>query len=104
LNLSRPTLYKYLEEYEEKKYKDIDKKTRKVFDFIKKRTTVSKIAVIDFIVNQLEDNTPSEIKKLFAAINKDEDLIDILLNEIHDVGTKGVITNIKLLYKKEIEK
>ncbi len=103
LSLSRPTLYKYLEEYEKKKYKDIDIKTRKILDFIKKKTTVSKIAVMNYIINQLEDNKPSEIRKLCDAIDKEEELTNSLLEDIHEVGVKGVIQKIKSIYYKEQE-
>lgn len=101
LNLSRPTLYKYLEEYEQKKYKDIDKKTKAVFDFIKKKTTFSKIEVIDYIINELNNDKPEEINKLIDAILLDKALVGKLVNDIHDIGIKGVIIKIKSLYIKE---
>ena len=63
LNLSRPTLYKYIEEYEKRKYKDIDQISRKVFDFIKKKTTYHKIQVIDFIIQIGKDHSSEELKK-----------------------------------------
>ncbi len=100
LNISRPTLYKYLDEYESKNYKDIDKNTRKVFDYVKKRSTISKVAVIDFIINDLYDKKPEEIKKLYQAIEKDENLTESILLDIHEVGVKGVLNKIKSLYEK----
>jgi predicted transcriptional regulator len=101
LNLSRPTLYKYIDEYENRKYKDIDKRTRQVFDFIKKKSTISKIEVIDFIINQGTDDVRDEIKTLYNAIESDKVLMDYLLADIHEVGSKGVVEKIKKIYDKE---
>lgn len=103
LDISRPTLYKYLEEYESNKYKDIDKKTKRVFDFIKKPSTISKIAVIDFIINQIKDDTPEAMVSLYNAIDKDNALSNLLLHDIHNIGVNGVKDKIKTLYRKEPE-
>lgn len=104
LNLSRPTLYKYIDEYENRKYKDIDKRTRQVFDFIRKKSTISKIAVIDFIINQYKGDAKDEIISLYYGIDKDLELSNLLLEDIHEIGTKGVIKKIKDIYKEEREK
>ena len=103
LNLSRPTLYKYIDEYEKKELKDIDRKTRGVFDFIKKTSTISKIAVIEYIINQTKDETPEAISSLYKAIDQDEVLSNFLMHDIHEIGAKGVIDKIRSLYIKEPE-
>jgi len=103
LNISRPTLYKYLEEYESRKYKDIDKNTKRVFDFIKKTSTISKIAVIDYIINKIFDDTPEAMVNLYNAIDKDNSLSNLLLHDIHNIGVNGVKDKIKTLYRKEPE-
>ena len=104
LNLSRPTLYKYIEEYEKRKYKDIDITSRKVFDFIKKKTTYHKIQVIDFIIQLGKDNSSEELNKLFESIDEHKELKDELIKDIHQIGVKGVINKIQLIYKKKEKK
>ncbi|MFW6272812.1 MAG: hypothetical protein ACOC2U_03430 [bacterium] len=51
LKISRPTLYKYIESFEKKEYQKIDYHVLDIFKFINKRTTKSKLSVIEYIIN-----------------------------------------------------
>lgn len=56
LRISRPTLYKYIESYENKDYKNIDHYTYTVLKFINKKEIITKLQVIDYIINSEKTN------------------------------------------------
>ncbi len=90
LNYSRPTLYKYLDDYTKKNYNLIDFKVKKVFDFIMKKNTLTKISVIEYIISLNEEQNTSDIN---IEINN-------LINElINDFGEKKVIEYLSKLKK-----
>lgn len=101
LNISRPTLYKYIDAYEQEKYAEMSKKSKKIFMFIDKNPTASKIDVIDYIIHLNKTHSFEELKSLFHAIENDEKLIDYLVHDVHQNGVKGVIKKLKISYKKE---
>lgn len=72
LNFSRPTLYKYIDDYEKRNYSKIDYNVLQVLKFINNRKTVSKLQVIDYIVN----------------FNKETDIINDRIDEIIDTDDK----------------
>lgn len=76
LKYSRPTLYKYLDDYDRKKYEMIDFKVKKVFDFIMKKTTLTKISVIEYIISLEDEQSHDEINKEIHHI------VDELIKEI----------------------
>lgn len=55
IGVSRPTLYKYLNEYETNQYKNIDHDIVLLFDYIMKSTTFSKLQVMEFIGKMRRD-------------------------------------------------
>lgn len=60
LNVSRPTLYKYMEMYERKDRKQIPGDVKKVFTYISRKGTMSKEQVIVYIVNEIHRKDDSE--------------------------------------------
>lgn len=80
LGFSRPTLYKYLEDYDKKRYSEIDYKVKRVFDFVMKRTTISKISVINYIIKLDNENDNSNLSE---RINSDS-ILTVLLEKILD--------------------
>ncbi len=53
LNLSRPTLYKYINLYDENKSKEVPKSINKLFDYINKNELIGKSNVINYIFNEI---------------------------------------------------
>jgi len=85
LNISRPTLYKYIDDFEKKRMSKIDYEVIQLFKFISKKTTLSKLQVIDYIVNKKDQNTDfyTKIKKVVNTPEKEE-----LLTKMLDVFDK----------------
>lgn len=53
LQISRPTIYKYIEDYDLNNKKNINANIVKLFDYICKNTLIDKSNVIKYILNQL---------------------------------------------------
>jgi len=79
LNVSRPTLYKYLELYEAKEYDQIDKKCFDLFSFIDNTRSIKRPTIMDYLINKIipieyESGTDVEIissvRKLSGSVNK----------------------------------
>lgn len=63
LNISRPTMYKFIEYYDECNYKDINKKIVKLFDYIMNNEMIGKNNVINYILNNLANLNDLDITK-----------------------------------------
>ena len=83
LDVSRPTIYKYLDDFESRKYKQIDSQVLDTFRFINKKNTLTKLQVIDYIIKSKRDQEglPSELTKKIERIV----LEDNRLSELEDV-------------------
>lgn len=55
LQLSRPTVYKFINCYDKKQFKMIDDKALKLFNFIEENEFVGKRGAISYILNDLSD-------------------------------------------------
>lgn len=53
LNVSRPTLYRYLELYENKEYNEIDKKCFDLFSFIDNAKSLKRPLLMDYLINKV---------------------------------------------------
>jgi DNA-binding CsgD family transcriptional regulator len=65
LGISRPTLYKYLELYENKDYNEIDKKCFDLFSFIDKNKNIQRHVIMDYLINKvipIQEASESEIE------------------------------------------
>ena len=82
LNISRPTLYKYIEDFNGKQYSKIDYYVLDVLKFIKRKTTISKLQVIDYIIKQKQmlpnDHLVEKMKNLIDNERKEELLVKLL--------------------------
>ncbi|MDX9691475.1 MAG: hypothetical protein RBT45_03405 [Acholeplasmataceae bacterium] len=70
LEISRPTLYRYLELYENKEYNEIDKKCLDLFSFIDNQKNIQRHVIMDYIINKV---IPVE-----DIINSDVEIISIV--------------------------
>lgn len=99
LGISRPTLYKYLEAYEEKKYKQVEMQTLAVFRFINKTSTISKLQVFNYIVQLQKEragvssNVTHQIEKIIVQDGREEELIALL--KLFDLpNSKSIIQSV----------
>jgi len=93
LNISRPTMYKYLELYENRDYSKIDKVTFDLFSFIDTEIDLSKPSLMNYLIykivpaNQLggDDRLSKvieEVRKLSTSLNS-EDKIKFICENPH---------------------
>lgn len=57
LDLSRPTLYKFMDLYDKRKYKDINKSVLKLFKYIDETPNIGKANVMAYILNNPDITT-----------------------------------------------
>lgn len=72
LDLSRPTLYKFIDLYDKRKYKNINKRVLKLFKYIDETPNIGKANVVAYILNNPDitskDNEDDDsIANIFAA-------------------------------------
>ena len=105
LDISRPTLYKYLELYENKEYNEIDKKCFDLFSFIDNNKNIQRHIIMEYLINKViplketngsdieviswvrklsesfNDNDKKKLKiiGIIASSNKFDDIIDALV-------------------------
>lgn len=99
LGYSRPTLYKYLEDYEKKQYKQINFRVKKVFDFIMKKRTLSKIEVINYILQLDSEVDKTSFDILVEELKKDEKLVQDISDYVQKHGQDKIIKKIKKYLK-----
>ena len=92
LKISRPTLYKLIEMYDDDEYEKIDKKKLELFNYINDTPKLSKKQVINFIVqNQIMTSEGDERDSLASFVGKYEYTGSI--GEEQDEVIRNVITN-----------
>lgn len=70
LQISRPTMYKFIDYYDEHNFDLINKKVLKLFNYISENEFVGKKSVVSFILNNLVEIQPVGEKKEISVINK----------------------------------
>ena len=82
LNITRPTLYKFIEIFDSGKRKGIDPTTLKVFLFIEKYPLCGKVQIINYLINLIKSgNTKTEAYSNRTAFsNVDASIIKFLEN------------------------
>ena len=70
LQISRPTMYKFIEYYDEQKFDLINRKVLKLFNYISENEFIGKKTVISYILNNLVELKPIGEKNDVAVINK----------------------------------
>ncbi len=103
LNVSRPTLYKYLELYENKEIDKIDKKTYDLFKYIESTRGLTKPILMDHLYNEYlvlsDDSLISDIKDLMNKNNElSEKKIQIIKIVLKYKNLKEVIERINEIY------
>lgn len=86
LGITRPTLYKFIDIFDDGKIKGIDSKALRVFRFIEKYPLCGKTQIISFIINDVNKSNDSQ-KKREEFDNIDTALIDFL-NEVNSLLSK----------------
>lgn len=73
INVSRPTLYKYCEEYEKNKFANIPVKIRNLFDYIYSDYSFNRHDILEFCIRNLDRmNDNSIIDEIKSLMSKDE--------------------------------
>ena len=70
LQISRPTMYKFIEYYDEQNFDLINRKVLKLFNYISENEFIGKKTVISYILNNLVELKPMGEKGDVAIINK----------------------------------
>jgi len=70
LQVSRPTMYKFIEYYDEQNFDLINRKVLKLFNYISENEFIGKKTVISYILNNLVELKPMGEKNDVAVINK----------------------------------
>lgn len=73
LNYSRPSIYKFIEDYQNKKYAGLPHIVKETFDFINKSSTINKLSVIDFIIQY-----SNEYQAVFEGLKKSQGFIEYI--------------------------
>ena len=63
MKISRPSVYKYIELYESKEYKQIPEKVLRVFRYIDRYKSITKEQIIAFIISEFSDFEDSDRKE-----------------------------------------
>lgn len=74
LQISRPTMYKYIECYDSGNKKEVDKQVVKLFDYISSNELIDKVNVINFIINKSIKGFDTNNDKDYAFIEKIKEL------------------------------
>mgnify|MGYP003301601296 CR=1 FL=1 len=70
LQISRPTMYKFIEYYDEQNFDLINRKVLKLFNYISENEFIGKKTVISYILNNLVELKPMGEKNDVSVINK----------------------------------
>lgn len=63
LDISRPTMYKFIESYDNGEFETINKKVLKLFDYISNNALIGKNNVINYILNNIAEVKEMESKE-----------------------------------------
>ncbi len=102
VGVSRPTLYKYIDEYETKQYKDINHDVLYLFDYIMKATTFSKLQVMEYIGKMHQQDRSSDMPLVNAILEHadDEHKRELLVHASELLGNKRFVDRLESLINK----
>lgn len=104
LGFSRPTLYKFLDDYEKKEFKNIDFKVKVIFDYIMQKSTTSKIEVINKIIELNRQNeSHGSVDNFIEKLKSDSETLQLINSAIEQVGVESVILSFQKSLKKIIK-
>ena len=73
LQISRPTMYKFIESYDGGKKKEVNKNVKKLFDYIEDNPLIGKRNVINYILTRMsvpQENDTSEVNEIIQSIKE----------------------------------
>ena len=73
LQISRPTMYKFIESYDSGNEKDVNKNVKKLFDYIEDNPLIGKKHVINYILTKmsnLQENDTSEVNDIVQSVKE----------------------------------
>lgn len=104
LGFSRPTLYKFLDDYEKKDFKNIDFKVKVIFDFIMQKSTSSKIEVINKIIELNRQNeSHGSIDDFIEKLRSDSDTLQLINTAVVQNGVDSIVSAFQKTLKKLIK-
>jgi len=104
LGFSRPTLYKFLDDYEKKDFKNIDFKVKVIFDFIMQKSTTSKIEVINKIIELNRQNeSHGSVEDLIDKLRSNADTLQLINIAVEQMGVDSIVTAFHKSLKKLIK-
>ena len=108
MKISRPSLYKYLNMYEEKDLKGIPEGVLHTFRYIDKYKKLTKEQVISFVILEFSDNEDSNyketIKRYLLSKGLKDSKIEFMYNLVTTDYFDGIVdyfNNVTLILKKE---
>ncbi|MBE6528172.1 MAG: hypothetical protein E7Z64_03260 [Thermoplasmata archaeon] len=108
MKISRPSLYKYLNMYEEKDLKGIPEGVLRTFRYIDKYRKLTKEQVISFVILEFSDDEDSDyketIKKYLLSKGLKDSKIEFMYNLVTTDYFDGIVdyfNNVTLILKKE---
>lgn len=112
LKMSRPTMYKYLELYENQEYTKIDKVTYDLFSFIEGTENLTKPGLMNYLINKIVpveqvvgDNTVAKISESIRKLSQSNNLTDKKRYEMIHTLLYGSFDEVQsLLEKYELKK
>ncbi|ERJ12292.1 hypothetical protein [Haloplasma contractile] len=106
LSISRPTLYKYIEDFENENYENLNPSIRKIFFYIESNDDITKKDVITYIISILnEDKIFSREDLLVSEIieclknETSTDKLQFLLNIIKYVKDESFLKSLNIVFK-----
>lgn len=85
INISRPTLYKYVEEYDRKEFSNIPDEVIKLLDFITSDSVVSKSEIIGYCIEKYKKTSEySVLDKIKMLMNTDGKFKRLLIEFVDD--------------------
>ena len=73
LQISRPTMYKFIESYDSGNKKEVNKNVKKLFDYIEDNPLIGKKHVINYILTKmsnLQENDTSEVNDIVQSVKE----------------------------------
>lgn len=104
LSISRPTLYKYLELYENEEFDKIDKRTYDLFNYIEVTRGLTKPILMDhlyntFMISNDDENIIQKVKSLLSNMTDTNiDKINILKMLLESIDTTDFIERVNKYY------
>ena len=110
LQISRPTMYKFIESYDGGKKKEVNKNVKKLFDYIEDNPLIGKRNVINYILSRMsvpQENDTSEVNEIIQSVTSHSqfDVVVHYLTEIEALLKKKKLTDeekIKLIPYQQI--